>query len=308
MSANFGQLISHLAKKAGLPEDDAQLINLLSNAELTRVQVPQEFYAAIDNKLLNVDDAKNNHPLIKAHYFAQAYNGLDSEMSRLKDDFQIDDDTWTELSNERSSTKRVVAMVKKIKELEALKHGGTKDKTILQKQIDDLTTELVEAKKQVQREKDNAVTAVKGLKIENAFTGMFSGLSTIYDELDPQVKNMTIRNIIQQALRQKDYDFILTDSELLDLQKKDGSKPYTENHQLVTAKDFIEATLANAKILKRQQQQGSSDDSQQQNGQQQQQGQPSHVDGGGQKVNRTLQGLVAQSQADLQKASTAAIF
>jgi hypothetical protein len=83
MSSNFGQLISHLAKKAGLPEDDAQLINLLSNAELTKVVVPQELYNSIDNKLLNVDDAKNNHPLIKAHYFAQAYNGLDSEVNRL---------------------------------------------------------------------------------------------------------------------------------------------------------------------------------------------------------------------------------
>jgi hypothetical protein len=307
MSQNFGQLISHLAKKAGMPEDDAQLINILSNAELTRVVVPAELFTTIDNKLLNVDDAKNNHPLIKAHYFAQAYNGLDSEMTRLKDELQIDDDTWNELSAERSSTKRVVNLVKKIKDLEAQKHGGSKDKTVLQKQIDELTTELVESKKAIQKEKDSSANAIKGLKIENSVGSMLGGLATIYDELDPQVKSMTIRNIIMQAQQQKEYEFVLTDAGTVDLQKKDGSKPYTDNHQLVTVKDFIEGTLANAKILKRQQQ-GSAADNNGGNNNQQQNGQPARVDGGGQNVNKTLAGLVAASQKDLQQSTVTPIF
>jgi hypothetical protein len=157
----------------------------------------------------------------------------------------------------------------------------------------------------VQKEKDAAANSIKGLRIENSVGSMLSGLSTIYDDLDPQVKNMTIRNILAQAQGAKEYEFILTDAGTIDLQKKDGTKPYTENHQLVTAKDFIEATLANAKILKRQQQ-GPADNGG--NNNQQQPGQPGKVDAGGQNVNKTLAGLVAASQKDLQTSQVTPIF
>ncbi len=133
---NFGQLIAHLAKKSGIPDDDQNLIGILSNAELTRVNVPNELFNSIDNRLLSIDDAKNNHPLVKAHYFAQAYNGLDSELDRVKDELGIDDATWQDLQGERSSTKRAVALAKKVKELTEKKSGAEpKAKDALQKQI-----------------------------------------------------------------------------------------------------------------------------------------------------------------------------
>ena len=241
---NFGQLISHLAKKAGIPDDDQHLVGVLSNAELTRVNVPQDMFSAIDNRLLSIDDAKNNHPLVKAHYFAQAFNGLDSELERIKDELGLDDATWQELQGERSSTKRAAALVKKVKELTEKKAGAEpKAKDALQKQIDQLTTELVESKKDIQKEKDTAASTLRQMKIEGKLDAMVSTLPTIYDELDSEVRAMTVRNILQKAQAENDIEFVLDDAGQFDLLKKDGSKFYSENHQLIKPKDFIEKTL-----------------------------------------------------------------
>jgi len=252
MSAlNFGQFIQHLADKAAIKADDQNLINILSNAELTKVQVPEALFAQIDNKLLSIDDAKNNHPLVKAHYFAQAYNGLDSELARLKDEMGVSDDDWKDIGEERSSTKKAVMLVKKIKDIESKKStGNSASDKALQKKIDELVTELTEEKRKVQETQDNAKKEINGFKVQTQRSVLLSALGTIYDDLDPEVKQTTLNALLDKAARENDVDFQLSEQGSLDIKKKDGSNFYTATHQLMSPKDFIESTLANAKVLK----------------------------------------------------------
>src|SRR5690349_6773639 len=135
---NIGQLIQHLATKAGVPPTDPNLINILSNAELTKVTLHSDLVKALDENLLSVDAATDNHPVIGPKYKAQALNAVDKKLEALMDEFGLDDAAKNELKGVKSSYDRLDKLGAKLKELATKKEGAdsNKDKTALQKQID----------------------------------------------------------------------------------------------------------------------------------------------------------------------------
>ncbi|MBK7885125.1 MAG: hypothetical protein IPJ81_16070 [Chitinophagaceae bacterium] len=153
MIKNLGQLISHLATKAGIPAEDQHLKDILSNAELTKVTLHSDLVKALDDNLLSVDAAADNHPTIGAKYKAEALNAYDKVMARVMDELELDEETKTELTGVKSSYKRFEALAAKIKDLKTAKAnaGSKEEKTGLQKQIDD----LLEAVRVAKVEKDD---------------------------------------------------------------------------------------------------------------------------------------------------------
>ncbi|MBK7882499.1 MAG: hypothetical protein IPJ81_00655 [Chitinophagaceae bacterium] len=248
---NLGQLINHLATKAGIPFDDQHLKDILSNAELTKVTLHSDLVKALDENLLSVDAAGDNHPTIGAKYKSQALNAFDKVMARVIDELGLDEATKTELIGERNSYKRFETIAAKIKDLKNEKSnaGSKEEKTVLQKQID----ELVEALRIAKSEKDNEKTKYEELRtkdqIDFKLRAALSGVKTIFDQLDPEVRYTSLITVINKELQNYEAELKYDEKGNLQPSKKDGSKLLGSNHTPITLQSLIDTSLTNNKLL-----------------------------------------------------------
>lgn len=212
-------------------------------------EIPDEVATAADNALLTIAAATNNHPDVKKVYFAQAYNGLDAEIKGLITEYGIPEDVRAEIEAAGGSTKKAVALVRKIKELNDKAAPADKDAAKkLNEQITELNGKLAaEIKKQTDLKTDFD-NQLKGIKIQTKLSGMLGAYKTVYDDLPPAAKEAAINALINQGLLDSDASFTFDEKGALALQKKDGANLFGDNHTQVTPQAFIDKTLS--KILK----------------------------------------------------------
>lgn len=248
---NIGQLIQHLATKSGIDPNDKNLINLLSNSELTKQPVHSDFVKAIDENLLSIDAATDNHPLIGSKYKAQALNAFDKKMLQIMDELELDEDDKAALTGIQSSYKRFETLAAKIKELNAAKANATdkSDKAALQKQIDELQKQLKAATESVAAKEAEFGTKLNDVKTDYLFKSKLAGKKTIFDQLPEDLRHSSVMAAISKALQEKDAKVVYDEKGNPTLQKSDGSKLYGANHTLITLDDLIDTSLAQNKIL-----------------------------------------------------------
>lgn len=211
--------------------------------------IPDDIATSVDNQLLTIAAATNNHPDVKKVYFAQAYNGLDAEIDGLITEYALSDDVKNEIIKAGGSTKKAVALVRKIKELS--EKGSPDDKAAAKKlgeQIVELNNKLAtEIQKQtnLKTEYDNQLQQIK---IKTKLGTIIGGYKTMFDELDPQAKEAAIDALLTKALQDSDAEFKFDEKGSLSLIKKDGTNLFGDNHTLVTPTSFIDKSLS--KILK----------------------------------------------------------
>lgn len=211
--------------------------------------IPDDVANSVDNSLLTIAAATNNHPDVKKVYFAQAYNGLDAERDTLITELGLTDEVKAEILKAGGSTKQIVALVRKVKELSDKNTPADKDAAKkLSDQIVSLNEKLAaEIQKQtsLKTEYDNQLQQIK---IKTKLGTIINGYKTMFDELDPQAKEAAVDAILTKALQDSDAEFKFDDKGSLSLIKKDGSNLFGDNHTLVTPQNFIDKSLS--KILK----------------------------------------------------------
>ena len=288
-----------LAEKAGIDPKDAGLTEILSNQALDNVELSKELESAINKSLLSVVDAKNNHPEIKTHYFAEIMANVDRSLDDFYREAGLDQKVIDEVSKERSSTKRIGLLGTKIKE-ELVKAGTSTKKApeldSLNQQINDLNEKLRVEKEGRKSDNDKATGEMKTFRTELALNSKTSGLKTIYDTLPSDVRGISIKNILHKELQDSNADLVLDDNGNLKLQKKDGSNYFDENNRQLSVDDFVNKMLAKNKILVQ-----SAPNSEQPGGSPANNGQPATVNSSGKsKINvaslmaESLQGLEAE--------------
>jgi hypothetical protein len=165
------------------------------------------------------------------------------------DDLGLDDATKTEILGEKSSYKRVDVLTKKIKELEAGKSKNGHSAT--QAEIDRLQNELrLEKAKLV--EKDQAfANEMTNFKIRDKIKQLVAKgtFPTKFDDLDEELRLRTIEGALNQELQEKGAKWHLDDNGNLTILKNDGSNFYSDNHQVVVPKSFVESNLTRNKII-----------------------------------------------------------
>lgn len=240
MPVTASDIVKKLLAKAGVTYE----------GDLT-TDIPDEVVTSLDNKLLTIEAATNNHPQVKKVYFAQAYNGLDAEIENLVNEFGLDDAIKGELKAEQSSTKRAVALARKIKEIEAKKEGADPAKTnSLQAQINDLHVKL-KAEQDKQAELKTAYDKqIKGIHIQSKKDSLLSGYKTIYDDLPVEAKNAAINALIDKALQDSEAEFTFDEKGALAIIRKDGTNLFGDNHTPITPASFFDKTFSSSKILK----------------------------------------------------------
>ena len=243
-----------LAEKAGIDPKDAGLTEILSNQALDNVELSKDLESAINKSLLSVVDAKNNHPEIKTHYFAEIMANVDRSLDDFYREAGLDQKVIDEVSKERSSTKRIALLGTKLKEVIEGASKATKkpsdNEAALNQQINDLNEKLRVEKEGRKADNDKSKGAMNTFKTELNLNNKTGSVKTIYDELPSDVRAISIKNILEKELQDSNASFILDENGSLKLQKKDGSNYFDENNRQLTVDDFINKTLAKNKILK----------------------------------------------------------
>lgn len=310
MPKTAADFLKELAIKAGVKIDDEAIKPLLAAPELANINIPDALITGIDNGLLSLDAAKNNHSAIKGHYFSMAYDGLDKELVRYIDENKLPDEIKNEILAEKSSTKRAVLLAAKIRELEEKKaSSGKGEKDSLQQQINDLNAQL-----RAEKDKEAGIRAeyegkLKDVKMGYTLGSLLGGYKTIYDDLDGEVKDITLKAIINKSLNADAAELTVDDSGQLILRKKDGSNFFGEDNRLLTPKSYLDKIMSRDKILKvsdqnqNQNQNGNGNGAKSHlnnNGNQQRQGQQ-NGNGNQNAGNQTLSTLADQALAALER-------
>lgn len=248
--AKLKDFITALAKKAGY-DTTSEAAKPFFDA-LPDTEMPEDIHRGIDNSLISLTEAKNNHGELKGHYTKQALDGVDKEILSLIEDFQLDEPTKAAILGEKSTYKRGPMLTRKIVELERQKVAATggKDKQEIQKQIDDLQLQLKNTKEAWENDKKTFDNQRLQDKINNKKNVFFSGVKTIHDELDPETRYTIIDSQIQKELQDRQAKFALDEQGNVVLMRNDGTNFFGENHQQVKPLQFIEQVLAKNKQLK----------------------------------------------------------
>ncbi len=297
----LGEFINDLATKAGIKSDNEDLVGLLSAPILQQLQVPEKIELGISNNLLSVEAAKNNHPALKSHYFAAAYDGLDREIDATMEELELSDELKLELKKERSSTKRAALLAKKIREIE--KAASKDEKTPaelkdLKKQVDALHEQLRIEKENSGKVKSDYEGQIKGIRLNSSLEKLLSPHKTIYDDLDADIRSTSMMAIINKELQSSEGVLDLDENGNLKLLKKDGSNFFGENHVQLNPQGFVEKVLAKNKILKQSVVLPGKTDDEKNRG-------FNRVAGGDDnKVNHSLKSLAEQALADLERTPT----
>lgn len=248
--AKLKDFITALAKKAGYDTESEAAKPFF--AAVPDFDVPDDVSNGIDRSLISLSEAKNNFPDIKNHYYKSALDGVDNELKTLMEDFKLEDTLKNEILGEKSSYKRIPMLTRKLVEAERLKVAATsgKDKGEIQKQIDDLQSQLLEAKTSLENEKKSFEQQRLQDRINNKKNVLYSGLKTIHDELDPDVKYGILDTLVTRALQDSSAKLALDDNGNLSLLRSDGTNFFGENHQQLKPVQFIEQILAKNKQIK----------------------------------------------------------
>lgn len=241
--------ITSLAKKAGFDTESATAKPFFD--ALPDTEVPEEIQKGIDNSLISMTDAKNNHPEIKNLYVKQSLDGVDKVLNDLLAEYELDESDKNEIAGIRSTYQRIPALTKKIADLVVKKNSADpKDKKAIQQEIDNLHLA-------VKAEKDGRIADKKAFddqmlsyKINSKISEYLSGFKTILDDHAPDVRATIINAFLQKELQDNQAKFAFDDQGNFTLLKNDGTNYYGENHQQITPVKFIEQTLAKTKQLK----------------------------------------------------------
>lgn len=244
------EFITLLLQKAGVKMDDEKIVNALALPELSTVQIPDDLITPVDNGLLSIQAAKNNHPEIKGHYTAQALDSLDKELERAMEDYKLPDEVKTELKGEKSSYKRATLLAAKIKSLEEQKaSSGKGEKDVLQQEINKLNGELRDIKAKEQTIHEDYKKQMLEIKMGHSLGQLLGSYKTKFDELPTSVKDSTLKAIINNSLAADAAELTVDDAGQLTLRKKGGDNFFGDDHNIMTPKSYLDKILARDKIL-----------------------------------------------------------
>jgi hypothetical protein len=250
MPKSAKDFLTVLLTKAGVKMDDEAITTALASAELATIQIPDALITPIDNGLLSVQAAKNNHPEIKGHYTAQALDSLDKELERAMDDYKLPDEIKTELKGEKSSYKRATLLAAKIKNLEEQKaSSGKGEKDVLQQEINKLNGELRDIKAKEQTIHEDYKKQLLDVKMGHSLGQLLGAYKTKFDELPANVKSSTLQAIINNSLTSDNAEFTVDEAGQLLLRKKGGDNFFGDDHSILTPKTYLDKILARDKIL-----------------------------------------------------------
>ena len=251
MSVKIGALLNSLLVKAGIAADHPELISLLSKSELANAEIHGDLANALEKNLLTPDSALA-HPKVRPTLFAQALNGVDSEIDSLIEELGFDDEVKTSIKGIQGNTnervRQLKAEAKKLIE-KASKQSQKGDVEAANKTIKDLNDKITEInngkKTEIENLAANHRSQIKDLRLET----LLSGKKYPNKDLPQEVNVMTAKQLIDMDLARKGYVLDLDETgKAFKLKTKEGTDVFVDNKQ-VSPSDYFDAVLAENKFV-----------------------------------------------------------
>jgi hypothetical protein len=250
MIHNLGQLLQHLATKSGVLANDPNLINVLSNAELTKITLHSDLVRQIDENLLSIDVAKDNHPVLSTHYKSQALNALDKRLLAIVGESNLlNEEELTEFKKPTNSYKKLDTVFEKLKAVKPEPSGDAKPNEALKKQVDELVVKIAEGVKERETLVATHNESLQKVKTGYTFREKLGTRKTILDALSQETRTTSLMAVIDKALQEKDAVLTYDENGNAQLQKKDGTKLLAANNTPISLDDLIDGALATEKLL-----------------------------------------------------------
>lgn len=242
------EIISNLAIQSGVPADNAAFKTIIGNTALASIEVDEDLSKMLIASRITMDAAKAN-PDLKKHFRKEVYDGLDAEISRTMGEFELPDEVKTEIGAEVSHFKKVSLLAKRVKDLETKKVGATTgDKDKLNDQIKVLNDQAAALKSSFLTEKESLIAGFENERIDMTLGNMLSAFTYATPKEVPMDVNVTMgKTIVNGELLKKGLKVVKKDG-VLKLQTSEGTD-YFENNVAPSLNDFVQKSLANAKIL-----------------------------------------------------------
>lgn len=233
--------INDLFLKAGVPADNQDLKDILSNAELSKVNIPDSLISLADAGIHTLDSAKAK---LKNTLFTEALNGVDKEIESIINENEFDETTKNEIKAEKNTYKKVKTLTAKIQELEAKKHSGKGDTTKLQDEINTLkaqnSTIIKEWEKKLHDKEMQAEAQINNMFIDNYLSRYNYSLG----DIDPEIKITTARIMVEKKLAESGAKIFKDPVKGMIISASDGTDFYDGSNNKVNLKSFIEGAIA----------------------------------------------------------------
>lgn len=246
---NLGDFLNNMAAKAGM-QNDPVLVDLLSNSELAKTHIADEFANALDSSLMSLDGAKNNRDLLN-HYKPIVLKAADEKLAILGEEYGI----ASEMQAEQSTYKKIDLLknrfAAKMAELEskAGKGAQSEETAKLVKQIENLQKQIIE----VQTAKETELAQLRE-QHTNQQLDMLVNIELNgkrYANQDLGDTNITIgRALVEKALKEQNA-VLVNDGGVLKLKQADNPQlDYVDSgFKPVTFGDFTNRVLAEKHML-----------------------------------------------------------
>ena len=254
---NIAELITKLASSVGIDTNTPEMINVLSNAEIGKVNVPDAISGKLLNGLLTVEAAKNN-PEIKAHYVASALNGVDDKINAALDILGLGDEDKSKITGEKNSYNKIQLLSDTVKaKMQALE--SAKGKGGSNEDVEKLRSEILTLNNQIKKLNEDHTTALSQKEQEHNqnllnlnIRGQLSGKKYATDGL--KISKDLILDSAQKAvfaaLESKGAMAVLDGNNQIKLVRKDNPEmPFMEANTVVNFQDLMDSALADQNLL-----------------------------------------------------------
>lgn len=246
--ANIAEFIYSLATKAGVPQDNQALKDLVANPDIQKVNITEDIEKSIYSTWMTADAAKNN-PAIKAHFFAAALDGVDRNMEKVLEAYNLSEEEKAAYK-EKSTYARIdyVTGLIKAKEAEKVNAAGGEKKALVE-EVQKLQGLLTEAQKSHQKALEEAKTTFTTQLSDLHYDNFLSTFQWGNKEIPADVHKITTRTLVDEELKKRNavrvwdgQKFVLKNAASPDLDYMDGANKVEFN-------DFVTKVAAEKKLI-----------------------------------------------------------
>lgn len=247
----LGDLLNKLAAKIG-SQNDQDLIDLLSSAEIAHVDVSDDLAQRFDTGLMSLDGAKNNRDVLN-HLKPIILKAADDKFAILAEKYGIANEMQAEQSTYKKIDLLENALSAKMKDLEQRAQSASATKgeeaSRLTKQIEQLQKQIAEINEAKEREIANYKSESAKQQLDMLVNFELNGKRYANQELGDT--NVTIaRTLIEKALKDSKAILVNEDGVLKLKQAENPSLDYIDSgYKTVSFGDFANRILAEKHLL-----------------------------------------------------------
>jgi len=244
----LSEVFNSLAKRAGIAADNPELVAILANPEISKINIPDSLKASMESGLHTLESAK---PLLKDVLLSEWGNGLDAELYKIGMDHGMDEEAINSLKGEKKTSAKARKLTEAIKELTAKAAGATGgDKVDLVKQINSLKEQqgtLAKAHTDaIAAEQAKAAQKISNFAINSKLMGYeYAGEQP--KDINAQVARIKLDQKLAALGALATYD---ESTGQYKLQKQDGTDVFDAANNKLSFEGVCDSVLAENKMLK----------------------------------------------------------